>query len=166
MRFLCTRLCLMNPVGVARISWTAFFDTFYNSVNVRFYFSTDNPSEALSHFQHEQSDIVVENKFRKRLEFLIENCCPELRKRLLNMENFRWVQHLNTLFRFFSSFSNSFLFFIYARLLLLFGSPLLDTNSNLSYKSLVEWCYFQFIVVQTISWPFLCSENIQCFLHS
>ncbi|VDK59108.1 unnamed protein product [Cylicostephanus goldi] len=71
MRFLCTRLCAMNPVGVARISWTAFFDTFYNSVN------------------NEQSDIVVEHKFRKRLEFLIENCCPELRKRLLNMENFR-----------------------------------------------------------------------------
>ncbi|EYB91097.1 hypothetical protein Y032_0210g2127 [Ancylostoma ceylanicum] len=73
MRFLCTKLCAMNPVGVARISWTAFFDTFYNSVN------------------NEQSDIVVQNKFRKRLEFLIENCCPELRKRLLNMENFRIV---------------------------------------------------------------------------
>ncbi|KAK6041555.1 hypothetical protein COOONC_20940 [Cooperia oncophora] len=35
MQFLCTRLCLMNPVGVARISWTAFFDTFYNSINQR-----------------------------------------------------------------------------------------------------------------------------------
>uniref|UniRef100_A0A0K0CWN0 Uncharacterized protein n=1 Tax=Angiostrongylus cantonensis TaxID=6313 RepID=A0A0K0CWN0_ANGCA len=56
MRFLCTRLCHMNPVGVARISWTIFFDTFYNSIN------------------NEESDIVVENKFRKRLEFLIENC--------------------------------------------------------------------------------------------
>uniref|UniRef100_A0A1I7X7M9 BUB1 N-terminal domain-containing protein n=1 Tax=Heterorhabditis bacteriophora TaxID=37862 RepID=A0A1I7X7M9_HETBA len=33
MRFLCDRLCVMNPSGVARISWTAFFDTFYNSVN-------------------------------------------------------------------------------------------------------------------------------------
>lgn len=73
MRFLCTGLCRMNAVGVARISWTAFFDTFYNSIN------------------NEESDIVVENKFRKRLEFLIENCCPELRKRLLKMENFRIV---------------------------------------------------------------------------
>ncbi|VDL84245.1 unnamed protein product [Nippostrongylus brasiliensis] len=73
MRFLCTRLCRMNAVGMARISWTAFFDTFYNSVN------------------NEQSDVVVENKFRKRLQFLIENCCPELRKRLLKMENFRIV---------------------------------------------------------------------------
>ncbi|KAK5982888.1 hypothetical protein GCK32_009184 [Trichostrongylus colubriformis] len=73
MQFLCTRLCRMNPVGVARISWTAFFDTFYNSIN------------------HEQSDILVENKFRKRLQFLLENCCPELRRRLLRMENFRIV---------------------------------------------------------------------------
>ncbi|KAE9417119.1 hypothetical protein Angca_000690 [Angiostrongylus cantonensis] len=73
MRFLCTRLCHMNPVGVARISWTIFFDTFYNSIN------------------NEESDIVVENKFRKRLEFLIENCCSELRRRLLKMENFRVV---------------------------------------------------------------------------
>ncbi|ETN71610.1 hypothetical protein RB195_001424 [Necator americanus] len=73
MRFLCTRLCIMNPVSMARLSWTAFFDTFYNSVN------------------NEQSDIVEENKFGKRLKFLVENCCPELRKRLLTMENFRIV---------------------------------------------------------------------------
>uniref|UniRef100_A0A7I4YLK8 ANK_REP_REGION domain-containing protein n=1 Tax=Haemonchus contortus TaxID=6289 RepID=A0A7I4YLK8_HAECO len=73
MQFLCTRLCRMNPVGVARISWTAFFDTFYNSIN------------------NEESDVLVENKFRKRFQFLLENCCPELRKRLLKMENFRIV---------------------------------------------------------------------------
>ncbi|CAI4229485.1 unnamed protein product [Auanema sp. JU1783] len=73
MRFLCERLCEMNPIGVARISWTAFWSTFYDMIN------------------NEKSDVVVQKQFKRRFEFLIENCCPELRRRLLGMENFRVV---------------------------------------------------------------------------
>ncbi|PAV75360.1 hypothetical protein WR25_14841 [Diploscapter pachys] len=71
MQFLCHKLCAINPIGMSRITWTSFFEAFYRSI------------------EGDESDAVVQNKFKKRFEFLLENACPILRSRLLKMENFR-----------------------------------------------------------------------------
>ncbi|CAD6198832.1 unnamed protein product [Caenorhabditis auriculariae] len=73
MRFLCEELCRMNPVGVSRIAWTAFFDTFHRMLH------------------EEKSDVVVQNQFKNKFEFLLRNSCPTLKNRLLKMENYRLI---------------------------------------------------------------------------
>ncbi|CAJ0565848.1 unnamed protein product, partial [Mesorhabditis spiculigera] len=73
MKFLCTKLCELNPKAVARITWCTFFDAFYKAVN------------------NEETDKVIEQKNRCKVQFLLTNCCDVLRKRLLGMENFRVI---------------------------------------------------------------------------
>ncbi|CAB3405757.1 unnamed protein product [Caenorhabditis bovis] len=73
MRFLCENLCKMNPIGTCRIAWSAFFDAFYRMIH------------------DEKSDVVVEDQFRRKFEFLLKNSCPILRSRLLKKENYRLI---------------------------------------------------------------------------
>ncbi|CAJ0953313.1 unnamed protein product, partial [Mesorhabditis belari] len=73
MRFVCGKLCEVNARSIARITWCTFFDAFYKAVN------------------NEETDKVIEQKNRCKVEFLLANCCDVLRRRLLGMENFRVI---------------------------------------------------------------------------
>uniref|UniRef100_A0A9J2PF06 Uncharacterized protein n=1 Tax=Ascaris lumbricoides TaxID=6252 RepID=A0A9J2PF06_ASCLU len=73
MRFLCKRLCIINPNGLARITWNTFYDALHRSFQ-------DGEGN-----QSEKEDNV------RKLEFLMENCCPRLRRAMLSMDNFRAI---------------------------------------------------------------------------
>ncbi|KHN82243.1 hypothetical protein Tcan_08985 [Toxocara canis] len=74
MRFLCNRLCVINPNALARITWNSFYDALHRS------------------FQDaDESGSEMHDDNVRKLEFLLENCCPRLRSAMLSMENFKAI---------------------------------------------------------------------------
>ncbi|MFH4977417.1 hypothetical protein AB6A40_004126 [Gnathostoma spinigerum] len=73
LRFLCSELCRINSSGLAHITWNTFYHALYTSI------------------QEEFHDEELRNENLRKIEFLLDNCCPILRKLLLSMENFKAV---------------------------------------------------------------------------
>ncbi|VDM23764.1 unnamed protein product [Toxocara canis] len=77
MRFLCNRLCVINPNALARITWNSFYDALHR---------------CLRDFQDaDESGSEMHDDNVRKLEFLLENCCPRLRSAMLSMENFKAI---------------------------------------------------------------------------
>uniref|UniRef100_A0A0N5B043 Uncharacterized protein n=1 Tax=Syphacia muris TaxID=451379 RepID=A0A0N5B043_9BILA len=70
--FLCQRLCDVNPNALARITWNSFYDALHKSI------------------ENEDNEGVREVN-TKKIEFLLEHCCPKLRDALLSMSNYKVV---------------------------------------------------------------------------
>uniref|UniRef100_A0A0N5A776 Ankyrin repeat protein n=1 Tax=Parastrongyloides trichosuri TaxID=131310 RepID=A0A0N5A776_PARTI len=73
-RFLCDKLCHINPSGLARLTWDCFYEKIYKA--------TLNDEEL--------SFIDREDNYYK-LVMLLENWCPRLREAMLARENYRAI---------------------------------------------------------------------------
>uniref|UniRef100_A0A1I7ZQ42 Uncharacterized protein n=2 Tax=Steinernema glaseri TaxID=37863 RepID=A0A1I7ZQ42_9BILA len=70
-RFLCTRLCSLNSVGLARITWTSFYDKVYHTL------------------EDDSGNNVLKTESIRKLKCLLDNWCTSLRSAMLSKENFR-----------------------------------------------------------------------------
>lgn len=70
-KFLCEKLCRINALGMARLTWDSFYDKVYKSLHEE----DSTPTEYLENF--------------RKLESLLENWCETLRTAMLGKENFR-----------------------------------------------------------------------------
>jgi len=70
-RFLCTRLCKINSVGLARITWTSFYDKVYHTL------------------EDDAGNNVLKSESIRKLKCLLDNWCSSLRSAMLSKENFR-----------------------------------------------------------------------------
>ncbi|KAI1726086.1 hypothetical protein DdX_02780 [Ditylenchus destructor] len=72
-RFLCERLCRINPQGMIRLTWDSFYYKVYKTLDE----DGLTPEEQLDNF--------------RKLECLLENWCDHLRSSILARENFRAI---------------------------------------------------------------------------
>jgi len=72
MHFLCHRLCNINPNGLARVTWNSFYTAFYYTLQ---------DEETVSKVERDENV--------RKLQFLLDNCCPKLRSAMLSMDNYK-----------------------------------------------------------------------------
>ncbi|VDD92156.1 unnamed protein product [Enterobius vermicularis] len=79
LRFLCDQLCEINSNTLVRITWNAFYDALHKSIQVESFLMKG------ANNKRKRDDNL------RKMEFLLEHCCPRLRKSMLSLENFKII---------------------------------------------------------------------------